>query len=38
MQNMMETVVSLGGMISGEHGIGLAKNPVPAHPTQSGAK
>ena len=26
-QNLMETVVSLGGAISGEHGIGLAKTP-----------
>jgi glycolate oxidase len=27
-QRLMETVVSLGGAISGEHGIGLAKTPV----------
>src|SRR5258708_21928080 len=26
-QKLMETVVSLGGAISGEHGIGLAKTP-----------
>jgi hypothetical protein len=26
-QRLMETVVSLGGAISGEHGIGLAKTP-----------
>jgi glycolate oxidase len=26
-QNLMETVVALGGAISGEHGIGLAKTP-----------
>jgi glycolate oxidase len=26
-QNLMETVVSFGGAISGEHGIGLAKTP-----------
>ncbi|MEO7600168.1 MAG: FAD-linked oxidase C-terminal domain-containing protein, partial [Opitutus sp.] len=26
-ENLMETVVSLGGAISGEHGIGLAKTP-----------
>ena len=27
MQKLMETVVALGGAISGEHGIGLAKTP-----------
>jgi glycolate oxidase len=26
-QTLMETVVALGGAISGEHGIGLAKTP-----------